>query len=608
MGTKAFLSHRHADRDYALCLAASLRRRGIDVWCSSTDGHVQAGHSFVAQMEEVFRSCRLFLCLVSEAGVDGWMRVEVEWAVDRHAHDPEFFVLPFIRAPLDSRSLPFLLRTFHSYVLPETADELASALTPVMLRDIAAVAPNEQPIPVGKELLGLLSLKRFRWHSRPTKWPDSISLLAILETVGASIAFAFAWEWSSHAMPLVILVAVAPLSLARTTDSIQLERRMFQRFPWYHRKKYAEGPTMNDDRDYLIGGLIHTGVIRLGFEQFSAVMVRLTVRFLAVLVTLFRQPIKILRSVPRNWFLLCTCADSYSTLELLPTDLDIHEYVSIRAFWRDRPTENPWRYAVLLFTWITYGCAFFLYGYWIPHHVATLFVALMSMHGHYISPARGSFMYLAAYIGIIFLAPAATLYASGLLLRWSVKASAVVYAPLLWISPATLAPRLPVRTRLKLHCKDAISTFVLLASCVVLGAIVLRSQAVYDGQWARWVPTNVIDCVEGSALLTNIVNVKEIPYWHIVAAVNALLGIGLYFWSSRVLVHVEDDVLHNLRRVDVTLRLTRYIRWCGTAHSVAWFLIALWKSTHLGDSSGPPPVLDEPIYDSPSRIHKIDQL
>src|SRR5829696_1943384 len=105
-----FLSHHHADKGVEQ-VAQALRRSGLEPWLDSW--HLPAGVRWQPEVAEALAECASCAVLVGPADVGAWERQELEVALERDNHDPDFRVflvlLPGAPDPFDAASLsPFL--------------------------------------------------------------------------------------------------------------------------------------------------------------------------------------------------------------------------------------------------------------------------------------------------------------------------------------------------------------------------------------------------------------------------------------------------------------------------------------------------------------------
>src|SRR3954452_22626063 len=142
-----FLSHHHADKVVVEELAHALRRNGLEPWLDSW--HLPAGVRWQPEVADALAACASCAVLVGQADVGAWERQDLEVALERDNHDPEFRVflalLPGAPDPFDATSLsPFLsTRTWvdlrHGVEDPDALLRLVNA--------VKGVPPGSGPMP-----------------------------------------------------------------------------------------------------------------------------------------------------------------------------------------------------------------------------------------------------------------------------------------------------------------------------------------------------------------------------------------------------------------------------------------------------------------------------
>jgi hypothetical protein len=120
MGT-IFLSYSRTDGDAAEQLRAGLVATGADVW-KDVDRN-QIGDNWMDELGRILERCSAYVLLVGTGGVQRWVKVELQAAMQRHvASEGRFPIYPLLLAGAAVEDLPWFLRTFH-------AEDLAPAPT-----------------------------------------------------------------------------------------------------------------------------------------------------------------------------------------------------------------------------------------------------------------------------------------------------------------------------------------------------------------------------------------------------------------------------------------------------------------------------------------------
>jgi len=103
----AFLSYNKADREIARRLGVQLILAGADLWFDQWE--IRAGDSIPGKLNEGLTTFDTFVLLWSQhAEKSGWVRAELEAAIQRGINNPHIRIIP---VRLDVSEMPALLRT-----------------------------------------------------------------------------------------------------------------------------------------------------------------------------------------------------------------------------------------------------------------------------------------------------------------------------------------------------------------------------------------------------------------------------------------------------------------------------------------------------------------
>jgi formylglycine-generating enzyme required for sulfatase activity len=119
-----FLSHAGQDAVLARSIAEGLRCAGIDVWCDLLEGGLPHGRAWVRRLEAALEDSVATVILIGERGIDGWVRAECDYAVNRGALDPEYRVIPVLAPGVDVGSLPPLLQRYQAFFVQTDDDRV----------------------------------------------------------------------------------------------------------------------------------------------------------------------------------------------------------------------------------------------------------------------------------------------------------------------------------------------------------------------------------------------------------------------------------------------------------------------------------------------------
>jgi hypothetical protein len=116
-----FLSYKRSNKAVAKALADGLKKSGVAVWF---DGELQPGDVWSEKVARGLESSAAFLVLVGADGIDGWVQIEVGYALNRQAQEgARFPIVPMIMPGVDIAVLPPLLKQHQALVLASTPKE-----------------------------------------------------------------------------------------------------------------------------------------------------------------------------------------------------------------------------------------------------------------------------------------------------------------------------------------------------------------------------------------------------------------------------------------------------------------------------------------------------
>lgn len=396
-----------------------------------------------------------------------------------------------------------------------------------------------------------------------------VSVLAVLETFGAMI-FA-GWlvlihgYWSNIAVAACIAV---PFLLLRTERSDALTRTLWEF--WLKKTIYRpesailslwstpadQHPKQQTEEEFSFGfGCLMVPVVLIIYPVFlllaAAILILRTLfayisatvcKFIAITYSFLCNPLKTICSIPKNWAMIVLCVDSGYPPEMVP---------GLELYREDLPAAKH-------FT------------------VSANYEAIETFE------KRGgpSDVGEGCLFSIIYL-----VYLPALLYRYALKATAIVWLPLLWVSHVTCSSH-SLETRLRIVCRDSLGRFVfwfsilivvLLFSKLYLYNVVFQYESTID-HWP--VVSSLVDYVEPYRL----------PWWQVAAGMNSIIAIGLFFYAGRQLLFLEGGATHAKRAIytDRILRSATFIRAVLSVYTIIslFYLVALkvsqWTLPPLG--------------------------
>ena len=361
-----------------------------------------------------------------------------------------------------------------------------------------------------------------------------ISLLAIVETLLAVTVLVGMSVWFDPFKWLAGACAIAPLLLLRTKDSVERGLRWRR---WLIENKKIRLTIV------IIGSLLVVWAVCFSLRSWRAQLCLLllfglehgvslslqyfVIRFGATALSVLKHPLQGMLAIPENWRRIVLATDSHTPPEFLPgADADIGQVDLL-------------------------GEGVYIHGAYRRWFELTSFLALYSLTALY---------------------------------RWSVKATCLIYLPLVWlVSTARFTPG-SMRQTLEDYLADDIQRVRRVLAAVVFAALTLKITLLwYVNDAVLWVKENVpVWVLKILRDWDHYVVPHQIPLWQIAPAVNGILAIGLWLYTRRVLylkerAPTEGTVLAAWRTVTtLTLFLSMYTIGCT--------VLITWKAGHLAEA------------------------
>lgn len=118
-----FLSFPRRKGSCAHSLTRGLQLCGVPIWCSATRNRPAVGR-WIPVLEKALRECKVFVILIDEFGVDGWVDQELGVALHRAAHDQQFLIVPLLTPRVDESSMPLFLQPWQCAHLPKNPSKM----------------------------------------------------------------------------------------------------------------------------------------------------------------------------------------------------------------------------------------------------------------------------------------------------------------------------------------------------------------------------------------------------------------------------------------------------------------------------------------------------
>lgn len=114
--SRIFISHSHADNNFARKLADALRAAGADVWY---DEHNLTSGDFLNNISRELRDRSVVVLVLSESALaSNWVNIELNAALAQQMREPGRVMVPIVAEPLAPESLPPLLASFKRIAAP----------------------------------------------------------------------------------------------------------------------------------------------------------------------------------------------------------------------------------------------------------------------------------------------------------------------------------------------------------------------------------------------------------------------------------------------------------------------------------------------------------
>ena len=329
-----------------------------------------------------------------------------------------------------------------------------------------------------------------------------VSILAIIETL---LAIALVFYLSAHFNMrhwLAVAMCVSPLLLLRTEKSTRMAIRAFDLHCGFLRDKFKSRQSKNnaESSDDSIVAVLRIFV----FPAFwtSLILLTLLIRVVATLTAATREPMTAMRAISKNWARVNFSMDSFVPPELVP--------------------EHPS---------ITFG---FL--------VKAESISDRIRHFLFFGPA----------------------FLPALLYRWSLKATSIIYAPLVFVAHSTFGEGTDLRTKLELIKRGDLSRIRAAYGVVAIVAFLVKLMLIMKWSgFAAWWNGNPI--TEFVALY---VAPAEIPKWQLAEIANSVLAVGAMLFARHALLRY--DVGHPLpeKPVKHILGFVSGLRWLLALYAI----------------------------------------
>jgi len=379
-----------------------------------------------------------------------------------------------------------------------------------------------------------------RLYSTPKSFLErEVTLLAIVESFLAGCAVLWIAD-QGHWLYLAVSVCSTPFLMLRTAASTALGLERFTGWtPDLARN------TSGIIREFSAPGTKFPELlfVALLFPLVAVVLpiVALYAKVGATIATVRGDPLTALRAIPGNWMANVFCLDSAHPPELVP-GLELWrpswaEDLAAKRLYYDDEGYSDLRFSRILSS---------IYEEWDGKRIATSIIAALAK--------------------ILIYLPA---IAAALIYRMSIKGTAMVWIPLVWI-----IPKLELDERFSIALerinKTSLGRLRMLGSSILLAAFASKL-LVYDGAFRLREFTGNLGII-----ISDYVAPYALPRWQVASAVNAVLALFLYFWASdqilRLKYHANAGTLVQ-KRILIACRTVAAILSCYTLSCLVYLAI-----------------------------------
>lgn len=329
--------------------------------------------------------------------------------------------------------------------------------------------------------------------------------MAIIETL---LAITLVFYLSAHLNTLrwlAVAMCVSPLLLLRTEKSTRLAVQWFDSgFGWLGKragKKSANRKSEDETESSADFFVAQMIFAALAFWTLT-IFASLLIRVYATMSVAAREPITAMRAIPKNWARVNLSMDSFFPPELIP--------------------EHPS---------VTFG----------------LLVRAGSVH---------------ELIGKVF--QYGPLFLPALLYRWSLKATSIIYAPLVFVAYSTFREVPDLRTKLDLIRRGDLSRIRAAYGVVAIAVFLVKLMLMM--KWTGfvvWWNGNPI-----SEFVALYVAPAEIPKWQIAEVANSVLAVGTMLFARHALLRYELNHPLPEKPVRQLLGFVSGLRWMLALYAI----------------------------------------
>lgn len=362
--------------------------------------------------------------------------------------------------------------------------------------------------------------KGFRWYSTPQSFVNGeVTVLAIIETILAMSISVGVAVWFGTLKHIAVAACVTPLLLLRTRESVERGLRWYKKSSLWWAKSVERSCALFIDwafspKKVMIVWVaspiwVAIGSLALLLYSFVVVVIPIVVRAAATVTVVAVHPIRSVTNIPSNWLATSVGLDSFHPPEIMPgseKDGDVSFRAALRA-WHD---------------------------------------------------VKGNFM--KAPTGLLLV----LLFIPALVYRWSLKSTALIWSPLIYVLHSTFEKGTSLLFRLESITTLGLYRVIRWYSGIVL--LMFAAKLWLFFAWSRlaywWAE------LPGVNLLNLYVVPTEVPAWHITAVFNALVAFVIYLVADHELFKLKRDLPVSEKAVDGFIRGATFVRGLSSIYTI----------------------------------------
>lgn len=293
-------------------------------------------------------------------------------------------------------------------------------------------------------------------------------------------------------LPFAIACLIAPLLLLKTDKSIDLGLKL-TKFLFGINDKSKDGNIEKEEELYYKFRFPSYFFLALPFTMIIAPVLFFLIRFTALTYTVIRNPIESIKAIPLNWKQIVLCIDLNHPPEFIP---NINEVKELEFLHYDK-----------FYNYATSVTLEDIRNYFEKQTILDLLIAFFS----------------GISAGLFFVIFIICMYAPPLLYRFSLKATSIIYGPLIWVVTYSFFNNLNTEQRIHLIRKSDIGIVSFVYSLFIMAMMIIKLFILlnYDN----------ISLI-GNHLFNALIEPSKLPLWQLAILANGFITISLFFYAG----------------------------------------------------------------------------